>query len=105
MTWGDKLDFLYDLQDSGIEVPALDNEPILIEYLIHTYTGFMRLSLTRQVSMGGPLPIQYSEILAFLQLVPYYDVEDFLYHIRAMDAVFLQHSANVKKDGESETNT
>lgn len=48
--------------------------------------------------MAGGLPISYTEMVAYLQLYPYYDdIEQFDYFIRSMDMVFMEFSQESNK--------
>lgn len=103
MEWGDKLDFLEELEESGLTPKALENRPVMHEWMKEYTTGFSILSSTRQYGMG-PNPIQLSEILAYLKLYGAEDMEAFIENILLMDASFLSVKAQ-KAEREKRSKT
>ena len=90
--WGDKLDFLYEVESSGITPQALKNQPDLHDWMKEYLKAFKVLNRTRQVGMG-PSPISLSEIKAYLELYGASDQEAFIEYILEMDEAYLRVKA------------
>lgn len=56
------------LQESGVRVSALDEEPSLYEDLIPAFNVWVRLHNRRSYGFSGPNPLQVTEVLAWLEL-------------------------------------
>lgn len=71
---------LEKLQDQGIDPPALLNRPECSTWIGSYVNAYQRLSRTRRVTMEGDwLPIQLSEVKAFIDIFPgIYDIETFV---------------------------
>ena len=87
--WGDSLDFLYDLEASGINPKALQNKPVLYDWMKEYLYAFRRLNRTRTYGMA-PNPISLSEIHSYIKLYGVYDQEAFIDYILQMDPVYLE---------------
>lgn len=86
--WGDKTEFLEDLEDSGMSPKALENKPEIHTWMIEYIDAFEVLNQTRSYGMA-PNPISLTEILAYLQLYGSSDAASFVKYILAMDEAFL----------------
>lgn len=87
--WGDSLDFLYDLESSGINPKALQNMPVLHDWMKEYLHAFRRLNRTRTYGMSAN-PISLSEIYAYIKLYGVYDQEAFIDYILQMDPVYME---------------
>ena len=68
---------------------ALQNKPVLPLYLEEYYEAFHMLNGSRRLGMGvGPIP--FSELMAYLQVYPTYDIDLFIYLIHTMDNEYLK---------------
>ena len=78
---------LEQLQDQGIDPPALLNKPECKPWIVSYLMAYQRLSRTRRITMDGNwLPIQLTEIKAYLDLYPsLHDVEMFVDIITLVD--------------------
>jgi hypothetical protein len=94
--WGDKVEFLEELQDGGISPKALEAKPIIHEWMREYTNAFSILHGTRQMGMA-PNPIMLSEILAYLKLYGTDDTEAFIDYILHMDAIFMTASEAKRK--------
>jgi len=74
----------------GYFVPALENKPTLPLYLIEYISAFEILNDRRSHSGFGPLPIQLSEIKAYLDIFSTDDVERFIRHVSSLDNKWLE---------------
>lgn len=90
--WGDSLDFLYDLESSGVSPQALQNQPILHNWMKEYLEAFRTLNKTRQNGMA-PCPISLQEIKAYLELYGAYDITAFIDYILKMDVAYLNQMA------------
>lgn len=88
--WAEKLEFLENLADQGLEPPALLNRPDCPVWLYSYLRAFHKLSRTRDFSSGGDLlPIKLSEIKAYIDLFGADDIEMFIEIIMSTDVEFL----------------
>jgi len=81
---------------AGWSEEQLDEEfPELIPIKVHPYfslykSWFLDLTTARQEGVNGPLPISYSEILAYCQLMDVRLVPDDVVVLKRMDNAFLR---------------
>lgn len=102
MQWGDRLDFLYDLESSGVSPKALENRPELHDWMKEYLYAFRKLNRTRPMGMGVN-PISLTEIKAYLDLYGASDQEAFIDYILEMDAAFLDVKAKQAPAKKPET--
>lgn len=97
--WADKLEFLETLEEQGRTPPALENRPSCPTWLIPYMQAYHMLMRTRRYSMGGDhLPIQLSEIKAYLDLYPgHKDSHFFIDVITRTDGEYLMFVAEKQK--------
>lgn len=82
--WGDKLDFLRQIEeDTGETPPALKNAPLLEGELQGQYHIFLEVARNRAWTQGGPLPLSDSNLLHYFQanLIPkaeWSEIRDFV---------------------------
>lgn len=97
----------------GIKMSEFDDliEPEYHSDLHHIWIFFTHLSRGRPQYYGGAGPILYSEILSYMALHGYNDLEEnrfFLKIIHELDIVFMEHETNQQakklKKAESDTN-
>jgi hypothetical protein len=75
----------------------LKNQPGLTQWTEHYYSGYMVLTSSRPMGMGGPGAIPLTEITAYLDLIGERDDDErmrWVRLIRSMDSVYLQHQAS-----------
>jgi hypothetical protein len=86
---------LKKLQEKGVQVKSLDNEPELDHVYAPYYRAFERLSAHRlRASDGYYQPIQISEIESLCRMIGYTDEEDrelMLYFVGILDGMWLEH--------------
>jgi hypothetical protein len=73
--------------------PILNSRPEMFSDLLWIWEGFMCLSQTRQFGMAAPQPISLVDINAYCEFRDISDPDDrddFLYHVRNMDRVWMQ---------------
>lgn len=80
------------MRDGGTEPKALENRPMMYEWMKEYFKAFNTLSQTRQFGMG-PNPISLSEILAYISIFGTDDREAFVHHVLMMDEAFLSSQA------------
>lgn len=96
MEWGDKEEFLEDLEDKGLNPQALNSKPILNDWMQEYIIAFDILSSRR--SIGFSLnPISMSDILAYIQIYSTNDIDSFVKFIIIMDSTFLSYMAKSNK--------
>jgi len=79
---------LEELEDAGKRAKALENKPDIEDDMKEYVEAFGILSTQRSVGMG-PNPISLADILAYLQIYGATCIEEFMFHILAMDSTFL----------------
>ena len=82
------------MQSGGMEVQALQNRPVLTQWVIDYWNGFQLLSGSRAVHQGGVGPIPLSEIVAYLEAIYILDVDERLktiMMIQSLDSVYVVH--------------
>ena len=72
----------------------LDNKPELTDDLVFYVTSFNTLSSRRPYSMSA-LPIPFQEIVAFLSVYPWYDVDRFIKYIIHLDNTWLSEKGKL----------
>jgi hypothetical protein len=86
---------LKKLQEQGVKVKSLDNEPTIDPLFEPYYRAFERLSAHRlRAPEGYYQPIQISEIEALCRLIGFtdeYDRESMLYYVGILDGMWLEH--------------
>jgi hypothetical protein len=86
---------LKKLQEKGIKVSSLDNEPELDPVFEPYYRAFERLSAHRLRAPDGYYqPIQISEIESLCRLIGFtdeYDRESMLYYVGILDGMWMEH--------------
>lgn len=101
--WGDRLEFLKDIEADGTTPQALETKPVIHFWMIEYITAFELLNKTRTAGMAAN-PISLCEILAYLQLYGASDTEAFIRYIVEMDASFLA-AIEAKKPGSKSDGT
>jgi hypothetical protein len=92
---------LLQLQEElGRPLRVLQEMPILLRHMIPVWEAFHLLSASRQVTMGGSLPIPFRDIIEYC-IWDGINTKDgqrrYLRFIREMDSVYLSH-ANEKPE-------
>lgn len=83
------MDFLEELEATGKDPQALRNRPILDVHTYYYIESFFILSARRPVNtVEGAIPI--SEMVAYLQLYPWYDNDLFVKYMLMLDNVYLR---------------
>jgi hypothetical protein len=89
---------LKKLQEKGIEVKSLDNEPVLDPVYAPYYRAFERLSAHRlRAAEGYYQPIQISEIESLCRMIGYTDEDDkelMLYFVGILDGMWMEWVTN-----------
>ena len=97
MQWGRFEDKLKEQAKNTGELPlALQNKPFPTLFEQQYYDAFLTLSNGRQMGFDGPLPLQISEILAYLESIEAEDVEDYIYILQRMDEEYLRNARQKK---------
>ncbi len=85
--------FLYQRWAEGLRCTPLDERPNLFFDVLDVLEAFWVLNAGRNFSEFGPLPLQLSEIQAYIELfAPSRDIRLMVQWIYAMDGAFLTHS-------------
>ena len=82
------------MQAGGMEVKALENRPILTQWVADYWNGFQILSGSRAIHQGGIGPIPLTEMVAYMEATYLYDVDErlkFITMIQALDSVYVTH--------------
>jgi hypothetical protein len=94
LQWGDKLEFLQNIEKSSGETPpALLNRPILSQFEQPYYIAFQVLSESRRWTPGGPAMIPLSEIYAYFKIYEIKDLderEEYLIYINRLDLMYVK---------------
>jgi hypothetical protein len=89
---------------TGVTPKALESRPELASRLGYYYQAYNRLARSRDVSMGGPLPLKVSEILAYCTLFEIRQVEErgrLFDHITNLDDTYLDYLAKKNKASDA----
>ncbi len=89
MKWGKHEKFLSARATKGKKTPAIEEMPVLYEYLDDVWQAFMSLNQSRQAGFG-PCALSVCDITAWMEL---YDIDDrqwFFELIQAMDNEWLK---------------
>ena len=84
----------------GVEPKALQDRPVLDDRQAYYYSAYQAISGSRQVGMGGPLPIPVSEILAYCDLFYIAELnarERLFKYLKRLDNTYLDHVAEKSK--------
>lgn len=88
MEWGDHLEHLLALHETGVKVKALENRPVLLPGLQFYVDGFRELQSDRRVEGFGLGPIPWSSIVNWCRLHGIHDISDIdttVRYFRAME--------------------
>lgn len=80
-----------------MEVPALQNRPVLSQWVIDYWEAFQILGNSRIPQQGGVGPIPLTEISAYMDVVYLRDVDERLRTVRmiqSLDKVYCRHVNN-----------
>lgn len=78
-----------DRQKKSIQ--ALDDKPVLPQDLNWYVSSYSILSSRRQYGMSSPQPISMSDIVSYLTIYPWHDVDTFVKYIIVLDNTFLEY--------------
>jgi len=90
LRWGDKTDFLADVEALGLESKALDSRPTVYPWMTEYISGFDVLS-TRRTNGMALNPISLHEIESYIRLFEIEDSIIFIHFIILMDSEFLNY--------------
>lgn len=88
------------MQQGGMEVPALQNRPMLNSWVSEYWTAFQLLGSSRAVTQGGIGSIPLSEIVAYMECVYVRDPDErlrFIMMIQGLDGVYVPFINNRSK--------
>lgn len=77
-----------------MEVPALQNRPQMTQWVIEYWEAFQTLGNSRIPHQGGIGPIPLTEIVAYMDAIYLYDVDERLRMIKmiqSLDRVYMKH--------------
>lgn len=95
LEWGDKEEFLEDLESKGLNPAALESKPTVYDWMQEYILGFDILSSRRSVGFSVN-PISMSDILSYIQIFGCSDIDLFVKFIILMDATFLKFNIKDK---------
>jgi hypothetical protein len=82
------------MQEGGAEIQALQNRPSLSRWVIEYWEAFQILGNSRIPHQGGIGPIPLTEIVAYMDAVYLYDVDErlkMITMIQSLDKVYCKH--------------
>jgi hypothetical protein len=89
----------------GIEPEALKNRPVLDARQAYYYNAYQVIARGRQVSMGGPLPLDaVSGVLKYCELFHITQIDErdrLLRHLICLDNAYLEHVDSQRKDNSA----
>lgn len=97
LDWGDSVPFLEGVLLQRGECKALENRVFVRDDLIIYWEGFITLSSCRSCTTELVNPIQFQDIVSYIQLYGIEDVEEFVSFIGVMDNVFLKKQQKQKQ--------
>lgn len=83
--------------ERGVQPKALDNKPKVPQHLNYYVRAFWTLSSRRQIGMALS-PISLSDIVSYLTIYPWYDIDKFIDYTVKMDSIFLEHHNNDRQE-------
>jgi hypothetical protein len=82
------------MQEGGMEVQALQNRPKLTQWVIEYWEAFHILGSSRIAHQGGIGPIPLTEIVAYMDAIYLFDVDErlkLIKMIQSLDSVYMKH--------------
>lgn len=82
------------MQDGGMEIAALQNRPVLNQWVSEYWEAYHFLGSSRAIHQGGVGPIPLTEIVAYMDAIYLRDVDErlrMITMIQSLDRVYVKH--------------